>query len=224
MPHDPRSWLGLSRRWLTTLLLAAGLGLAAGGAALAQPGEKPDAFIQRLGNETLSILQDESRDKEAKLVELKRVLDEATDLDLIARLVLARHWRTASPEQQEEYLDLFNQLIMKTMAERLSWYTGQTFRLTSSRAVDERDTTVSTEIIRPSGAPPIKVDWRVRQSEAGPKLIDIVAEGISLVVTQRSETNEVVSARGMDGLLAEMRTRIAGQGADALSPGAGTSG
>ena len=66
---------------------------------------------------------------------------------------------------------------MQTMAERFSWYTGETFEITGEKPVDERDTMVSTRILRPSGKPPILVDWRVRQGANGYLLIDILAEG-----------------------------------------------
>lgn len=167
-----------------------------------------EAFIQRLGNQTLAIL-DEPVPPEQRLQSLKVLLDQSTDLELIARLVLGRYWREASASQQEEYVRLFKELVMQTMAERFSWYTGETFEITSAKPVDDRDTMVATRILRPSGKPPILVEWRVRQSEHGYLLIDILAEGVSLVVTQRSEAAEVIGQRGVDGLLADLRARIA---------------
>ncbi|MFZ1425158.1 MAG: ABC transporter substrate-binding protein [Geminicoccaceae bacterium] len=166
------------------------------------------AFIQRLGNQTLAIL-DEPVTPEQRLQGLKQLLDQSTDLELIARLVLGRYWREANASQREEYVRLFKELVMQTMAERFSWYTGETFEITSAKPVDDRDTMVATRILRPSGKPPILVEWRVRQSDSGYLLIDILAEGVSLVVTQRSEAAEVISQRGVDGLLADLRARLA---------------
>ena len=123
--------------------------------------------------------------------------------------MLGRYWRQATPEQQAEFVALFKELVMQTMAERMSWYTGQTFEITGAKPVDERDTMVSTRILRPSGKPPILVDWRVREKDGSFLLIDILAEGVSLVVTQRAEAAEVIGRDGLDGLLGEMRTRLA---------------
>lgn len=168
-------------------------------------------FIQTLGDRTVAILKQPQSENARKLQELKRILDEATDLDLIARLVMGRYWREASAAQKADYLKLFNALVMQTMAERFSWYTGETFEVTGAKPIDERDTIVSTRILRPNGGAPILVDWRVRKSERGYLLIDIVAEGVSLVVTQRSEAAEIIGRNGIDGLLAEMRKRLARQ-------------
>ena len=98
---------------------------------------------------------------------------------------------------------------MQTMAERFSWYNGETFEITGAKPVDERDTMVATRILRPSGKPPIMVDWRVRESGGSFLLIDILAEGVSLVVTQRAEAADVIGRDGLDGLLGQMRTRLA---------------
>jgi phospholipid transport system substrate-binding protein len=182
-------------------------GQAAHAASAAADGSAQD-FIRRLGDSTVAILGEPSAPPE-KLQQLKRLLDQATDLELVARLVMGRHWRQASEAQRQEYVRLFKALVMQTMAERFSWYTGETFEVTGQNPVDERDTMVSTRIVRPNGKPPILVDWRVRQGDRGYLLIDILAEGVSLVVTQRSEAAEVINRRGVDGLLVEMRARLA---------------
>ena len=98
------------------------------------------------------------------------------------------------------------------MADRLNTYGGETFEITAAKPVDQRDTVVSTKIFRPaSGSQPIAVDWRVRSLDGRYSIIDIVAEGISMVVTQRSEVASVVSQKGMDGLIQSMRERLQGR-------------
>lgn len=167
-----------------------------------------EQFIQDLGDRTLAVLEQPVA-PQRKLDELKLLLDQSTDLELVARLVLGRYWRQATPEQQAEYVWLFKQLVMQTMAERFSWYTGETFEITGAKPVDERDTMVATRILRPAGKAPIQVDWRVRETGGDFLLIDILAEGVSMVVTQRAEAAEVIGQNGIDGLLAQMRDRLA---------------
>jgi phospholipid transport system substrate-binding protein len=199
----------LSRRAALLGAAAALLASHAGHAALAALDGSPKDFIQRLGDQAVSILNEAEATPPQKLKQLKALLDQSTDIDLVARLVLGRHWREGTEAQKQEYVRLFHQLVMQTMAERFSWYTGETFEIADAKPVDDRDTMVSTRILRPTGKPPILVDWRVRQSERGYLLIDIVAEGVSLVVTQRSEAAEYISRNGFDGLLQEMRNRLA---------------
>lgn len=188
------------------------LQLAAVSSVLAARPARADAdaaqtFISELGDEVVAILSNASLDNQQKLVELKTLLDDNTDLDLVARLVLGRHWRTASAADRDEYVSLFRKILTNTLAARLGDYEGQTFEVVGNKALNERDTAVQTQINRLNGAPPLKVDWRVREDEGGYLIIDVVAEGVSLVVSQRNEVSSVVERQGMPGLIEAMRER-----------------
>jgi phospholipid transport system substrate-binding protein len=196
----------LSRRHLLAVASAlAAMPMARAGAADASA----ETFIERLGQKTIEVLKQRQLPPEERAKKLKAVLNQSTDLQYVARVILGRHWRSASEEQRSEYLRLVDALALQAMAERIDSYAGQTFAITGSRKVDDSDTVVSTSIAQPSGGPTYRVDWRVRKGETGEfLLIDIVAEGVSLVITQRSQANDIVNRGGMDGLLAEMRRRL----------------
>ena len=196
--------MNVTRRATLAALVLAGL---ASPPAAAVPGSA-EAFGQELGDRTLTVLE-QPTEPAAKLVELKALLDEATDLELVSRLVLGRYWREASPAQQADYVALFKELVMQTMAERFSWYTGETFEILGEKPVDERDTMVSTRILRPAGKAPILVDWRGGEGGGGPRLRYILADGGRHAVPHRAKVAKVVNQRGIDGLLAEMRDRLA---------------
>jgi phospholipid transport system substrate-binding protein len=200
-----------SRR--AVLVAAAGLVATAGVAGLADAQDaSAEAFVQTVGHQVLTVLEDQSLGDQQKVAKLKQILNQATNLELVARIILGRYWPKATPQQRQEYLRLFDALVMQAMAERIHSYTGQTFDITGSRKVDDQDTVVQTMISQPSGGQQYHVDWRVRKTGDKFQLIDIVAEGVSLVVTQRSDVNDIVSQQGIDGLLAEMRRRLAQQG------------
>ncbi len=165
-------------------------------------------FIDRLGKQVLDVLRDERLERSDRLERLTGLLDQATDLALVARLVLGRYWRDASEPQRREYTTLFRSLVLKTMADRLESYGGETYEVLGGQPVDDRDTIVSTRIKRPGDASAIAVDWRVREQGGRLLIIDIVAEGVSMVVTQRSEAAEIAGRAGLDGLLDEMRRRL----------------
>ena len=179
------------------------------GPALAAGSEASDAeaFIREIGDKVMAILVDASKNDAQKLADLKTMLDSYTDLDLMARLVLGRYWRTSSAEERDTYVKLFHELLMKTLAARLGDYNGQTFQIVGSQAVSDTDSTVATRIIRVGGKPPLKVDWRVRNEDGKLAIIDVVAEGVSLVVSQRNEVGSVVERDGMAGLIKTMSER-----------------
>jgi phospholipid transport system substrate-binding protein len=193
------------RRNLLAALVVLPLALSAAPAGAGDAEAK--SFIRGIGDEVMAILQQADKSDQEKLVALKELLDANTDLELIARLVLGRHWNAASEEQRQEYVGLFQQILMNTMAERLGDYNGQTFEVVGSSELNERDTAVQSRILRVGGAPPLRVDWRVRETGGDFLIIDVIAEGVSLVVSQRNEVGSVVERRGMAGLIEVMRER-----------------
>lgn len=173
-----------------------------------QANANPEEFVQRLSDDVVKTLDNPDLASEEKLQNLKLLLDKAADLELLAKLILGRYWRSATPEEQSDYVNVFQQLVNQTMADRLSDYGGETITVVGSQVLNERDTMVSTVVARPGGSPPFSVDWRVRETDGRSAVIDVVAEGVSLVVTQRSEIGDVVAKSGMSGLIDKLNERL----------------
>jgi phospholipid transport system substrate-binding protein len=205
MLHEPLD----RRRLLDGLRLAPVLLLLAGrGVQAAVSADAAQQMIQEVGVQVLAILRDQGLNNQQKFERLVTLLEGPIDLGLIARLILGRHWRSASKAQRTEYLQLFRAFALDNLASRLHVYDGQDFEIVGAQAVDERDAVVATRVTG-GGRPPLKVDWRVRERDDGNLVaIDVIVEGISLIVTQRSEFSAVIERQGMDGLLAELRQRV----------------
>jgi phospholipid transport system substrate-binding protein len=194
---------------LGIMLLAGGGLLAVIGAPAARAEPDADAarsMIETVGNDVLEVLRDGGLSDQQKYERLVTLLNGPIDLDLVARLILGRHWRTASEPQRTEYIELFRAFALHTLASRLDVYGGQGFEITGAKVVGRDDALVSTRIL--SDGPPLAVDWRVRQRDDDRMVaIDVIVEGVSLIVTQRSEFGAVIERQGMDGLLSELRRR-----------------
>ncbi|MGE4351637.1 MAG: phospholipid-binding protein MlaC, partial [Bdellovibrionales bacterium] len=131
-------------------------------------------------------------------------------LKTIGRFVIGRSWALASAEQREEYMKLFERLVIKTYSDRFSLYTGEGFKVQSSIPESEKDTIVNSDITHPDGSAPTTVAWRVRTKNGKMGIIDVVVEGISMSVTQRQEFSSVIQRNGGDfaALLDLMRQRV----------------
>jgi phospholipid transport system substrate-binding protein len=201
-----RAGLG-RRRLLGGMLALALLALGSWHGLRAEPSaDAARTLIQTVGDDVLAVLRDASLGDQDKVERLVALLNGPIDLDLVARLILGRHWRNASEEQRAEYLELFRAFALHTLASRLDVYGGQEFEITGAKVVGRNDALVSTQIL--SQGPPLGVDWRVRElNDNSLVAIDVIVEGVSLIVTQRSEFGAVVERQGMDGLLAELRRR-----------------
>lgn len=192
------------------LALAIGLAVIAFSFVRPSPAQAETAseFVATLGESAIELLADQSISDDIRVERFYNLLEEGFDFPLIGRFVLGIHWRRATDEQRAEYSVLFEQHLVNTYAFRLGSYGGETLRVKGERSDPNRDTIVSSEIIQKRG-PRIKVDWRVRESAGTYKVIDVIVEGISLVITQRDEFSSVIrrEGAGVEGLLAQLRDR-----------------
>ena len=165
-----------------------------------------EKFITKLADQGIAVLanQDASEAKQKK--EFRRLLNNNFDMNTIARFSLGRHWRTASKAQRAEYLKLFNAMIIDVYSARFSDYQGQIIEVKGSRKEGERDVLVHSLLTQEAG-PDVKVDWRVRNRDGRYKVIDVIVEGVSMALTQRSDFSSVVQRGGgdMEALLAHLR-------------------
>jgi phospholipid transport system substrate-binding protein len=197
----------LSRRIL--LLAPAGLALLGGMPSPAHAtAEAARAFITQLGKETVAALQQPGQPSQ-KAAKMEDILRRGFDFQTIGRFVLGRYWNTATPQQREEYLKAFTDFVAKSYSRRLAEEASITgFNITNTRDLGEGDTLVQTAITRPSQAP-LNYEWRVRDSGGGAKIVDVIIEGVSLLVTQRSDFTSVAGQSGIDGLIANLRDKAA---------------
>lgn len=169
--------------------------------------DNAEALIASLGDRALKVLVVDSQSDEQRIEAFRGLLNEGFDLPLIGRYALGRYWRQATAGQKDEYGKLFEDFIVRTYAARLGQYSGETLKVDGSRT-DDGDTIVSSEIVRPD-KPAIRVDWRVRNTDAGPKIVDVVVEGVSMLLTQRDEFASVIQRAGgnVEGLLVRLREK-----------------
>ena len=178
-----------------------------GDAAALTPQSK---FIQSLGDKAISILADKKLNPEQRNAQFRNMLRDSFDLPTIARFVIGRAWAGATPEQQKEYMDLFEALVVKTYSDRFALYTGEGFKIRSSQPEGDKDMIVNSDITHPDGSAPTVVTWRVRQKGDKMGIIDVIVEGVSMSITQRQEYSSVIQRNGGDinALLDLMRQRL----------------
>jgi phospholipid transport system substrate-binding protein len=189
---------------------AATLSLALASSAAMAQGD-PAGFIAGLGNQAIKIIRNPESQPQRK-AEFNKLFTEDFDVPAIGKFVLGHYWRDATPEQQQEYLKVFGQYVVAIYAERFSNYQGEEFKVLGSQPGEGGTATVSSEIDRPNGGPPIHIDWRVANEGGTYKIIDVKAENLSMSVTQREEFASVISQHGgnVQGLIDVLKQKIAG--------------
>lgn len=202
----------LSRRSLLTAGLA-GLGVALGavsgarGAGADHVVADPEGFIEQLGIYAVEALTGPELPPEERERRFRAMLDQSFDIPTIGRVVLGRYWRTASDAEREEFLRLFEAFIVKSYAARFVEYSGERFQVHGTRQ-EKSHVIVHSTVFRPTGEA-VRVDWRLRNGDGGFKVIDIIIEGVSMVVTQRADFASAIQSSGgrIAGLLDLLRRR-----------------
>ena len=171
------------------------------------------AAVQNLAAQIWQTLGTTSLEQPARLDAIARLMENATDVELLSRLVLARHWQQLDDEQKVRYQALFRDVVMHNFAIRLNDFAKDSrgpiedhFAIVSSAPAGKQDVLVRSRV-RPHTGKPLAVDWRLREGDGGPVIIDVIIEGVSLLVSQRSEFAAVIERSDMEGLLAELQAR-----------------
>jgi phospholipid transport system substrate-binding protein len=197
------------RRLLRLSILVVGLSLAAGGIGRAAATD-PAGFINELVEQALKALDNKQLTTADRAQRFRSLLDQDFDMPRIARFVLGRYWNEASDQDRQKFQKLFEEYVVRGYAQRFSDYSGEKVKVTGSRPESETSTLVQSQIIRTDGAPPAKVDWRVRKSDAGYKIVDVDVEGVSMVLTQREEFSSVIQrSGGLAGLNKTLQEKLA---------------
>ena len=173
--------------------------------AIAQQSSEPEALVKKITDDVMAAIKSDKelaagdRQKAVKLAE-EKILP-YVDFEEATRLAVGRGWKEASPEQRKKLVAEFRSMLVRTYSNAIGTYEGQTMKVLPSRVKPSDDeATVRNQFLRPGGKP-VLIDYSMRKTDQGWKIYDIVVEGVSLVLTYRSEFDAVVKQEGVDGLI-----------------------
>lgn len=165
--------------------------------AAADPGA--DGFLNEFSARAIARLTEPGISGDEQAQRFHDLVNEGFDIPAIGRFVLGRYWERAGEANQAAFLGLFVDLIVHRFQPLFGEYKGERLIVGGARPFPNNPDflSVSSEIAREAGEP-VRVQFRVRRVEGGYKIVDVVAEGVSIAVTLRSEYNSVLSRNGGD--------------------------
>jgi phospholipid transport system substrate-binding protein len=181
------------------------IGLLAFGAAQAQQDLGPEELVKKITSDVMSAIRSDKQlaagDKQKALKLAEEKILPHVDFEEATRLAVGRSWREATPEQKKRLVHEFRSMLVRTYSNALQGYEGQEMKVLPSRVKPgETEATVRNQFTR-AGGKPVPIDYQMRKTDNGWKIYDINVEGISLVLTYRSEFDQVVKQQGIDGLI-----------------------
>jgi len=179
--------------------------------ARAQQDLGPEELVRKVTQDVLDAIRSDrqlaagDKQKALKLAE-EKVLP-LIDFEEATRLAVGRAWAQAAPEQRRKLVEEFRRMLVRTYSSAISAYEGQTMQVLPVRMKPgDTEVTVHNRYIR-AGGKPLPVDYAMHKTAEGWKIYDITVEGVSLVLTYRSEFDALVKQSGIDGLIKRLEEK-----------------
>jgi len=194
------------------LLLALSLFIAADARAQASA-PAPEELVRKVTAEVLEAIKSDQQlqggDRKKALALAEQKILPLVDFHEATQLAVGRPWAGATPEQRERLVTEFRGMLVRVYSNAIGVYRGQTMKvLPVHMAPGATEVTVRNQYIS-EGRPPVAVNYSMRQTPTGWKIYDINIEGVSLVLTYRSEFEQITRASGIDGLIKRLAEKNA---------------
>ena len=170
-------------------------------------------FVKNLTQKGIEDIINADISKQEKDKRFYTLFTENLDLNKIGQFVLGRYWRSATPAQRKEFIEVYRELNVKTWSSRFDEFKGKKFVFEGTSPLNSKnsqnqifvDTSVPME-----NAKPAKVSWRVEDNKGKYQIVDIIIENVSLAISARNEYVAFIqkSPKGIEGLIAELKSKL----------------
>ena len=127
-------------------------------------------------------------------------------------LVLGSYFKSTTPEQRDKFFKAFGDFIEQAYAQVLTAYSSQQIQIEPAKEIGDKNlVNIRVNIMQTGGAAPIKLDfkWRKNSKTGEWQAYDMVAEGVSMVVTKQNEWSSILRQQGIDALTAQIQKTAA---------------
>jgi len=191
--------LPVSRRaLLVASLLAASPALAADGPSA--------SLIEKTASQVIELIKTtQGAQRESGI---RQVLLSAFDLNFMGQQALGKYWAAATPDQQQRYLKAAVSAEAHAYAERFGQYGGQTLTLGKVSTRPNGVSVIDSKLNQTNGQP-INIQWEVRDMGGNPRITDVKIEGVSMVITRRTDFTSYIQNNGgkVEALIQELESR-----------------
>ena len=199
-----KNWHRYIRMWVLigSLLLACHATQAAAG----EPLDK----IHRTVDEVLTIVNNKAMQPQERQTQIRQAVLGRFGFEEMAQRSMAQHWRTLTPQQRQEFVELFTDLLQRSYMNRIENYkAGPQGVRYPKEDISGDQAVVHTEIMSERDPQPATVDYHLLHKDGDWKVYDIVIEGVSLVNNYRTQFNTIMLKDSYAGLVKQMRTKLA---------------
>lgn len=164
-------------------------------------------FVENIGNSIIKIASDSKMSESQKKQKIISEVDSVVDATWISKFVLGKYYRDLSDQQKNKFSELYRQFMINTYGPKFKNYNGKKFEVTK---VEKQAIfyTAHTQFFPKDSSNQIFIDFRVKEQNGKLFVIDFIAEGISLLESQRSEFNSAINQSGIDQFISSLEKRV----------------
>src|SRR5881409_1776031 len=177
----------------------------------------PTETLKQTVDQVVKILADPAlRDKpEQRRAKVRKIAEDIFDYPDTARRALGPHWNARTPEQRQEFVKLFSEILDRSYGSKIELYQGERVQYVGE-TIDGSEATVKTMIVTKAGTE-VPVDYRLHRKDGRWLVYDVIIEGMSLVANYRTQFNKIVQTEGYERLVLRLRAKETAE--PAASPG-----
>jgi phospholipid transport system substrate-binding protein len=136
---------------------------------------------------------------------VRKLAEEIFDYSDTARRALGPHWSARTPQERQEFTQLFAEVLDRAYIGKIELYQGEKVRYVGE-TIDGDEATVKTRIVTKKGSE-VPVDYRLHSKEGRWAVYDVVIEGVSLVANYRTQFNKIVQTESYQALVQRLRAK-----------------
>ncbi len=168
-----------------------------------------EAFIEGLIADLAAVASDTASDDAERARAMQDVLRDDLAVEAMGRFALSADLREAAePETLERYDALFPDYISTVFASQIDALARQTIEVRDVRRIRDNEVVVRSAILNAAGRDAATIEWRLRDVEGEPKVLDVLVARISRLVTLRAEFRSVASRDGLGSLVSRMQMAV----------------
>ena len=171
----------------------------------------PTELLKEKTDEIKKIIADPDlqQRKDDRKAMVKKIIDGMMEWRETARRALGVNWKKRSPQEREEFIRVFKNLLDRTYSDKLELFSGQEIVFESER-IDDDYATVKSKVIDKKKGTEVGLDFRLLKENEKWLVYDLSAEGISVLNNYRAQFDEIIADSSYDELIKKMKNKELG--------------
>jgi phospholipid transport system substrate-binding protein len=174
--------------------------------------DAPTEALRQSVDQVITVLEQPGDHK----AEVRKIANGIFDFQETARRALGRHWTERTPQEQQEFTQLFSDLLERSYLGKIETYHGEKVSWLGDTITGD-DATVRTKIVTKQGTD-IPVEYRMHQKDGRWLVYDVNIEGVSLVANYRTQFNKIIQTESYQSLVQKLKSKEAQPAASATPP------